>query len=139
LGYSSTAKPYEGHHPNNLDSVRTLVRKMQFRKGDWLIPMDQPANRFIIETLEPAATDSYFVWNFFDPILNQKEGYSAYMFEDTGAEWLKSNEDVQALLRQQQTDTSFAKNGRAQLDFVFKHSPWYESEHNRYPVYRLVK
>ncbi|MFT4023126.1 MAG: M14 family metallopeptidase [Flavihumibacter sp.] len=138
--YSSMPRPFEGHHLNTLDSARTVTAKIPFRKGDWLIPMNQPANRFIIETLEPPATDSYFVWNFFDPVLNQKEGYSAYMFEDTGAEWLKNKADVQQALRQRQlNDTAFAKNGRAQLDFVFKNSPWYETEHNRYPVYRLVR
>lgn len=140
LGYSSMPRPFEGHHVNTLDSVRTVTKKMSFRKGDWLIMMNQPANRFIVETLEPAATDSYFTWNFFDPILNAKEGYSAYMFEDTGAEWLQTQEELQQSLRRKQAaDTVFAKNGRAQLDFVFRNSPWYEPEHNRYPVYRLVR
>jgi hypothetical protein len=35
--------------------------------------MNQEANRFIMEVLEPQAPDSYFTWNFFDGILGQKE------------------------------------------------------------------
>ena len=52
--------------------------------------MNQVANRFLIETLEPQAEDSYFAWNFFDGILGQKEGYSAYAFEDIAADYLKN-------------------------------------------------
>ncbi len=32
--------------------------------------MNQKANRYIVETLEPQGVDSYFGWNFFDGILN---------------------------------------------------------------------
>jgi hypothetical protein len=35
-----------------------------------------------LETLEPEAVDSFFNWNFFDTMLQQKEGYSDYIFED---------------------------------------------------------
>ena len=63
---------------------------MQFQKGDWYIPMNQVANRFLIETLEPQAEDSYFAWNYFDAILGQKEGYSAYAFEDIAADYVKT-------------------------------------------------
>ncbi|MGY0039706.1 hypothetical protein [Pedobacter sp. NJ-S-72] len=42
-----------------------------------------------METLEPQATDSFFNWNFFDSILDQKEHYSPYVFEDTAAGLLK--------------------------------------------------
>jgi len=36
---------------------------------------------------EPQGEDSYFAWNFFDPILGQKEGCSDYAFEDIAAEF----------------------------------------------------
>jgi hypothetical protein len=37
------------------------------------------------------------------------------------------------------TDSAFANNGRAQLDFVFANSPFFEPAYLQYPVYRLVK
>jgi hypothetical protein len=101
--------------------------------------MDQEANRFLIETLEPQAEDSYFAWNFFDPILGQKEGYSAYAFEDIAADYLKNNVAVKTKLEQRRaTDTAFAKSGRAQLNFVYENSPWVEPAYLRYPVYRVI-
>ncbi len=62
--YKAAPRPYEGHHPNSEVKLRVTSRPIQFRKGDWYIPMNQAANRFLIETLEPVAEDSYFKWNF---------------------------------------------------------------------------
>jgi hypothetical protein len=100
--------------------------------------MNQSANRFLIETLEPTAADSYFAWNFFDAILGQKEGYSGYVFEDIAAEYLKTNPDLKNKLEEKKAaDTVFAKNGRAQLNFVYENSPWVEPDYLRYPVFRV--
>lgn len=138
--YQTSSRPYEGHHPNSQVKISVSTKTMTFRKGDWYIPLNQTANRFLIETLEPQGEDSYFAWNFFDPILGQKEGYSDYAFEDTAAEFLKNNPDVKAKLDQKRTsDSAFAKNGRAQLDFVFQNSPYFEPAYLQYPVYRVIR
>lgn len=92
----------------------------------------------MVETLEPHAEDSYFAWNFFDAILGQKEGFSDYVFEETASEFLKQNPDVKTRLDERKAaDTAFANNARAQLDFIYKNSPYYEPAHLQYPVYRL--
>jgi len=136
--YKSAPRQYEMHHINTEVKTSVSVTKLLFRKGDYIIAMNQVANRFLIETLEPAAADSYFAWNFFDGILGQKEGYSAYAFEDIAADYLKKNPDVKAKLSQRvASDSAFAKNGRAQLNFVYENSPWYEPNYLRYPVYRV--
>jgi hypothetical protein len=88
--------------------------------------------------LEPTGDDSYFSWNFFDAILQQKEGYSAYRWEDLAAAWLKDHPEVREKLEEKKkADPSFAQDAEAQLDFVYKHSVYYESAHLRYPVYRV--
>ena len=136
--YKTAARPNEMHHINNDVKTSVTIKQMKFKKGDYYIPMNQPANRFLIETLEPTAADSYFAWNFFDGILGQKEGYSGYAFEDIAADYLKSNPDIKNKLEQRRaTDTAFAKNGRAQLNFVYENSPWVEPDYLRYPVYRV--
>jgi hypothetical protein len=138
--YKASARQYEMHHLNSDVKISSSLQKKQFSKGDWYIPMNQVANRFLIETLEPQAEDSYFAWNYFDAILGQKEGYSAYSFEDIAAEYLRSDAAMRDKLEQRRAaDTAFAKDGRAQLNFVYQHSPWYEPAHMRYPVYRVVK
>ena len=69
----------------------------------------------------------------------QKEGYSAYAFEDIAAEYLKNKPDIKAKLElKRATDTAFAKDGAAQLNFVYQNSTYFEPVNMRYPVYRLV-
>ena len=136
--YKTAPRQYEMHHINSDVKTSVTIKQMKFKKGDYYIPMNQTANRFLIETLEPTAADSYFAWNFFDGILGQKEGYSGYAFEDIAADYLKTNTDLKNKLEQRRaTDTAFAKNGRAQLNFVYENSPWYEPNYLRYPVYRV--
>ena len=138
--YKTMPRQYEMHHLNSDVTVSKQSATLTFRKGDWFIPLDQPANRFLIETLDPQGEDSYFAWNFFDAILGQKEGYSAYVFEDKASNYLRQQPALKAQLEQRRaTDTTFAKSGRAQLDFVFKNSPWYEPDHNRYPVFSVMQ
>jgi hypothetical protein len=102
--------------------------------------MNQSANRFLIETLEPQAEDSYFAWNYFDAILGQKEGFSGYAFEDIAADHLKTNSEMKLKLEQRKaTDTAFANSARAQLNFVYQNSKWFEPDYLRYPVFRVVR
>ncbi len=137
--YKTAARQYEMHHPNSDVKLRTVVQKMSFRKGDYYIHMNQVANRFLIETLEPQAQDSYFAWNYFDAILGQKEGYSAYAFEDIAAEYLKKNPDLKSRLETRRSaDTAFAKSGSAQLNFVFQNSTYFEPVNMRYPIVRVL-
>ena len=137
--YKSTSKQYEMHHLNSDVKISSTIQKIKFGKGDYYIAMNQAANHFLIETLEPQAEDSYFAWNFFDAILGQKEGYSAYAFEDIAAEYLKNNPEIKAKLQQKKnTDTAFAKDGAAQLNFVYENSIYFEPVNMRYPVYRVV-
>lgn len=138
--YKSMPTAFEAHHVNSDAVLEKSVEKVSFRKGDWYIPMDQKANRFLIETLEPQSVDSYFAWNFFDGIFQQKEGFSAYAFEDIAADYLKDHPEIrQKLEDKKKSDPEFAKNAYAQLNFVYENSPWIEPEFKKYPVYRLIR
>jgi hypothetical protein len=138
--YKTAPRQYEGHHANSNVKVDTMYMDMQFRKGDYYIPMNQPSNRFVMEVLDPRAPDSYFAWNFFDPILSQKEGFSSYVFEETATQLLKDDAKLRSALdARKQSDTAFAKNGSAQLNYIFQQSKYAEPGYMRYPVYRALK
>ncbi len=80
----------------------------------------------------------FFNWNFFDTILQQKEGYSAYVFEDIAEQFLIENPSVRdSLSLKVKTDKAFAENPRAQLDFVYKQSPYYETAYLKLPIYKV--
>jgi hypothetical protein len=138
IDYKTTSRPYESHYPHSEVQVASKQDSLRCLRGDWLVFTNQPARRFLIETLEPQGDDSYFAWNFFDAILTQKEGYSSYVFEDTGYDYLRTQPALQTQLdNKKKTDTLFAKSAAQQLDFIYKNSPWYEPDHLRYPIYRI--
>ena len=137
--YKTFPRQFEMHHLNTDVTVSKRKMAVGFRKGDYYIPVNQAANRFLAEMLEPQGDDSYFAWNYFDAILGRKEGFSAYAFEDIAADYLAQHPDLKKQLdARKATDTAFAASALAQLDFVYRNSPWYEPEYLRYPVYRLV-
>lgn len=138
--YKTVGKPYEGHYLHSQVKLSKKQTNILVRKGDFIVYTDQVQNRYIVETLEPEAVDSYFNWNFFDAILGQKEHFSDYVFEDTAAELLKNNESLRtAFEKKKLEDIDFAKNKYAQLEYIYKSSEYFEKTFMRYPVYRLEK
>ena len=140
IGAFETKKsPYEGHYAHYNTNVNTTHKNVTFRKGDYLISTNQKAIRYLLETLEPSAPDSFFNWNFFDTILQQKEGFSPYVWEDKAEELLKNNPKIQMEYNVKISyDEDFANNWYAQLDWLHKQSKHYESAHLQYPVYRIL-
>ncbi len=137
--YKSYSRPYEKHHVNYAVQTSVAKKQQKFLKGDYVIETNQLAKRYIVEMLEPTGDDSFFAWNFFDAILQQKEGYSDYRWEDVAADFLQKNPLVKEKLEaKKKADAQFANNASAQLEFVYKLSPWYEPAHLMYPVCRLM-
>ena len=137
MDYETVPAPYEAHYLHRAVQLDTLEGAARFRAGDYVVFTDQPAVRYLVETLEPRAPDSFFAWNFFDGILQQKEYFSSYVFEDLAADYLAAHPDLAAELAQAKaTDAELAASARAQLDFVYRRSPYYEPTHRVYPVAR---
>ena len=137
--FKTVEQPYEGHYLHHDVSCRDTQIWVPIYKGDFLIKVTPKNVTFLAAVLEPKSPDSYFCWNFVDDVLQQKEGYSAYVFEDLAVEFLKSHPEIkQQLAEKVQRDPVFAKDPGAQLDFVYKHSPYYEYTHRLYPVFRAL-
>ena len=138
--FETTDNAYEGHFLHSKLKVEKTTQKWLFRAGDYVVYTNQFVNRYIVETLEPQAPDSYFSWNFFDGILAQKEYFSSYVFEDLAADYLKENPELKAQLEKKKLeDEKFASSARAQLNFVYQNSPWHEKTYRVYPVGRLIQ
>ena len=129
---------YEGHHPVRQVSTRDTLMQQQYFEGDFLIPLDQNARRFLMAVLEPRAVDSYLRWNFFDAIFQQKEYFSAYVFEETAALLLEKDPDLQRDFEAwKQANPQKAQSSYLCLDYIYKRSPYYEMNHLKYPVGRI--
>lgn len=138
--FETVESPFEGHYLHKNTSVSKSIEKIRFRKGDYLVTTFQDGARYLLETLEPAAVDSFFNWNFFDTILQQKEGFSPYVFEDIARELLENNPDLKEEFEtKKRSDSEFSNSWYAQLDWLHKKSENYEAAHLRYPVFRLPR
>ncbi|OWK74946.1 hypothetical protein CBW16_06035 [Flavobacteriaceae bacterium JJC] len=136
--YKTVKNPYEGHYLHYETKTKSEFKNIGFRKGDFLVSTRQNGVKYLLETLEPEATDSFFNWNFFDGILGQKEYFSDYVFEDTAAELLKNNQVLKTAFEfEKVANPDFAKDGNAQLDWVYKHSDYYEGTVGLYPIFRI--
>lgn len=136
--FKTGKNPYEGHYVHFDTQTSKHSETKTFKKGDYLVSTLQPGVKFLLETLEPEAVDSFFNWNYFDGVLNQKEYFSDYVFEDTATELLAANAKLKtAFEKKKAEDAKFSENGDAQLDWVYKNSPYFEGTVNQYPIYRI--
>jgi hypothetical protein len=88
--------------------------------------------------LEPQSTDSYFNWNFFDGILQQKEYFDPYLFEDLADSLLDSKPGLRKEFEEmKKEDSLFRNDAQAQLEFIYSNT-MRELEFMRYPVGRIM-
>lgn len=136
----SRPTPYEGHLFHEQMRVSSHAATIQARAGDVLVPLDQPNARYAVETLEPQAHDSFFRWGFFNSIMEKKEAFSDYVFEDTALEMLQAEPALRDAFASWKTQhpEKLADQG-AVLEFIYavgqRHA---EPEWRRYPVLGLL-
>jgi hypothetical protein len=137
--YETTQWPYEGHYLHYKLSAVNEVDTVRFSKGTIVIPTAQARRQFILSVMESGAEDSYFSWNFFDSHLQQKEYFSAYVFEEKAAELLEKDPELaRDFHEKKRTDPAFAASANDQLFFIYKRSPYFEKNTaNKLPVYKV--
>ncbi|WP_157698929.1 M14 family zinc carboxypeptidase [Bernardetia litoralis] len=141
--YKTAKSAYESHYLHSdvelSKEIMTFAEALRYPEQKYvLVKMNQAANRYIVEMLEPQGKDSFFAWNFFDGILQQKEHFSPYVFEDIAAKILEENPDLRKELEDKKaSDEEFAKSAYLQLEFVYKNSIYHEKTYLRYPVFRV--
>ena len=140
VDYDTRNAPYEGHYLHADTHVEKKVKNVHFREGDLLVPTRQPGIRYLLETLEPQGADSFFNWNFFDTVLQRKEGFSPYVFEDVALDMLQKDSLLfQEFKAKKEADLNFANNWYAQLNWIFERSEHFEEAYLTYPVFRIAK
>ncbi|HEU4850522.1 MAG TPA: M14 family zinc carboxypeptidase [Telluria sp.] len=135
----SRPKAYEGHMYHDDVTLSAHTATMQLKAGDWWIPLDQENARYAVETLEPQGHDSFFRWGFFNGVLEKKEAYSDYVFEDHAEELLRTEPGLaEAFDKWKAANPSLLGDQTAVLDFIFRNCKrWAEPECGRYPVYSV--
>lgn len=139
--FKSGSKPYEGHYLHTATVVREVTDTITVLSGGYLVPVDQERKDFVVSVMEAVMEDSYFAWNFTDSYIQEKEYFSAYVFEDVAAELLRTNPELKTEFEQmKREDAAFASDTWAQLYFIYQHSPNFETHtFNRLPIYKLYR
>ena len=112
------------------------VESIMGRAGDFQVALDQAAARYAVETLEPMAHDSFFRWGFFNAVLEKKERFSNYVFEDTAMEMLAREPELHTAFEQWKTRYPDRLSDQdAVLGFLFAQGRrHHEPQWLRYPV-----
>jgi hypothetical protein len=133
---SSRAHAYEGHMFHDEVQVEKRRGPVTLRAGDYIVSLDQDNARYAVETLEPQAHDSFFRWGFFNSVLEKKEAFSDYVFEDEAEKLLREEPELAAKLEAwKQANAALLNDQSAVLDFIFANCERYrEPEWRRYPV-----
>ncbi|MGM9489891.1 M14 family zinc carboxypeptidase [Ideonella sp. YS5] len=139
LRFQKRPVPFEGRHLHDALEVQLGAMEADVAAGDWVIPLGGPHDRFIVEVLEPLGIDSLFRWAFFDSVLDKKEHYSDYVFEDEAERLLATEPGLsQRFEAWKAAHPELLSDPQAVLDFIFLASARHaEPEHRRYPVFRL--
>lgn len=137
--YKSGQRAYEGHFLHHSAEVAEQEELIAVPAGSYYIPTNQARCNFILSVLEPRAEDSYFNWNFMDSYLQEKEYFSAYVFEDKALEILNNNPELKkAFEEKKKNESAFASDSWGQLFYIYQHSEWFEAKtFNRLPVFKV--
>lgn len=135
--------PYEGRNYHDELHLQARHETVHAHAGDYWLPLHHPANqpaaRYAVEVLEPLAHDSLLRWGFFDSVLERKEHYAHYVFEDTAAAMLQAEAPLRAQFHAWAAqDPTRLQDQRAVLDFIYHHGQRHaEPGWRRYPIYGL--
>lgn len=137
----SRANAYEGHMFHDAMELSVSTQTINARAGDYLLSLNQPNARYAVETLEPQAHDSFFRWGFFNSVLEKKEAFSDYVFEDSAYEMLQTEPELaEKFAVWKAANPSLLDNQEAVLNFIFANGKRYhEPEWRRYPIYSIVE
>jgi hypothetical protein len=136
---TSRGHAYEGHLFHDEVQLQRGRETVTIRAGDYIVSLDQDNARYAVETLEPQGHDSFFRWGFFNSVLEKKEAYSDYVFEDEAERMLATEPELAAKFATwKSANPELLKDQGAVLDFIFANcARWHEPEWRRYPVFMI--
>ena len=134
------ATAYEGRMFHDDMRLTAQLETYAAHAGDCLVPLNQPAARYAVQTLEPQAHDSFFRWGFFNSVLEKKENISDYVFEDLAWDMLQQEPALNASFEQWKLQhPELLSDQKAVLGFIFAHGQRFaEPGWMRYPVLSVL-
>ncbi len=131
--------PYEGRFSPKYE-YDVLIDTVEVPAGTFVVPTNQKSVGMIAHLLEPKARDSFLKWGFFNAIFERKEYFEMYSMEPIARKMYESNPELKKEFDAKvASDSTFAKNPRARLNWFYERSPYLDDHWNVYPVMRVVE
>ncbi len=140
--YEPVKRATQGHYYNTNISVHSVSQQIRYFKGDFVVPLNQRANKYIVCMLEPQSESGFFAWNFFDSFLEGQDWFSVWGFESHLKELLDNDPALRAEFEKAKSeDNEMAASPVTQLQWLYQNTPAYELEKRvrLYPVGRLME
>lgn len=135
---SFSRQPYEGRIRPSY-SVRNIDTSLVIDDEYYIIPVQQSAVRIIVNLLEAESDMSFLKWGFFNAIFEQKEYGESYVLEPLARKMLDADPALKMEYEKIKiSDTAFAKDPYAQLNWFYEHSLWRDDKMNLYPVFKIT-
>ena len=140
VAWSASDPVNEGHHPVTESSVINERHLRTFRAGDLWVPLDQRSGLLAVHLLDAEAPEGLLYWNAFDAALAPKEYAEGYVMEPIARDMMAKDPALAAQFRRRvASDSAFAKDPDARIDFFYRRSPWADPEQNLSPVARALR
>ena len=134
-----TARSIEGRQRASF-KTSPVREEMMFPAGSVFVPMGVPESKLIMQALEPQASASLIGWGFFNTIFEQKEYFETYVMEPLAQQMAAEDEALKIEFEKKlSSDSSFAANPRARLQFFYERTPYQDREKDRYPIARIIR
>jgi hypothetical protein len=135
-----SARPFEGRFQVTAFDSRPVRERRTLPAGSVWVPTAQRASKTAMHILEPEAPDSALRWGFLHSIFEQKEYFSDYVFEPYAEAMLLADPGLKAEFdKALAADPELAKAPRPRLEWLYRRSPYYESDKDAYPVVKAMK
>lgn len=132
-----SARSFEGRQIPSYN-VNEFAKEVAINPGDLIIPTNQKGFIPLVYLLEPKSPDSFVKWGFLNSIFEQKEYFEDYSMEPIAKEMLEKDTNLKKEFENKLAeDEKFRNNPYQRLNFIYEHSPYYDSNLNVYPIFKV--
>ena len=129
----------EGHVAVSFD-IRPVKERIAIPAGSWWVPLKQRRARLIFSMLEPQAPDSLARWGLMNSVFETGfgGGVGEYLSEPIARRMMADNPELRKQFEAKlASDSQFAADSRARLQWWFQQSKYEPSDAGRYPIVRV--
>lgn len=117
--------------------IERVMRTVNPRKGDVIVPVAQPFGRLAASLLMPESPDSCVRWGLINVIFEPKEYFEHYVMEPIARRMLEQSAELRAEFEALMNVPEFANSPQNRLEFFYRRSPFFDQKFGIHPVYPI--